>query len=168
MIRFVLDKHLGHSRSVVEVKVKSLSRVWLFATPWTVGHQAPPSMGFPRQEYRNGLPFPSPRDLPDPGIEPGSPALQADALTSEPSEKPRSVVKYLQHFYLSVFKAEFSFFPYSKATSSLESPIFMPPAQYFSEVWISFCSHQQLISEDFSSPCCSCCDVSLADIFSFL
>ena len=57
----------------VKVKVKSLSRVQLFATPWTVAYQAPLSMGFSRQEYWNGLPFPSPGDLPDPGIEPGSP-----------------------------------------------------------------------------------------------
>ena len=56
-----------------------------FATLWTVGHQAPPSMGFSRQEYWSGLPFPSPGDFPDPGIEPGSPALGADALSSEPS-----------------------------------------------------------------------------------
>ena len=62
-------------------EVKSLSRVWLFATPWTVAHQAPPSMGFSRQEYWSGLPFPSPGDLPNPGIEPGSPALQTDAFT---------------------------------------------------------------------------------------
>ena len=66
------------------LKVKSLSRVLLFATLWTVAHQAPPSMGFSRQEYWSGLPFPSPGDLPDPGIEPRSPVLQADALTSEP------------------------------------------------------------------------------------
>ena len=59
----------------MEVKVKSLSRVQLFATPWTVAYQAPLSMGFSRQEYWSGLPFPSPGDLPDPGIEPGSPAL---------------------------------------------------------------------------------------------
>ena len=68
--------------------MKSLSRVRLFATPWTVAYQAPPSMGFSRQEYWSGLPFPSPGDLPDPGIEPGSAALQADALHSEPPGKP--------------------------------------------------------------------------------
>ena len=56
-------------------KVKSLSRVRLFATPWTVAYQAPLSMGFSRQEYWSGLPFPSPGDLPNPGIEPGSLAL---------------------------------------------------------------------------------------------
>ena len=65
-------------------KVKSLSRVRLFATPWTIAYQASPSMGFSRQEYWSGLPFPSPGDLPDPGIKPRSPALAADALTSEP------------------------------------------------------------------------------------
>ena len=59
-----------------------------FVIPWTVAPQAPLSMGFPRQEYWSGLPFPSPGDLPDPGIEPGSPALQADSLPSEPQEKP--------------------------------------------------------------------------------
>ena len=62
-----------------KVKVKSLSRVRLLATPWTVAYQDPLSMGFSRQEYWSGLPFPSPGDLPDPGIELGSPALQADA-----------------------------------------------------------------------------------------
>ena len=63
--------------------MKSLSRVRLFVTPWTVAFQAPPSMGFSRQECWSGLPFPSPGDLRDPGIEPGSPTLQADALPSE-------------------------------------------------------------------------------------
>ena len=58
--------------------------VRLFATPWTVAHQAPPSMEFSRQEYWSGLPFPSPGALPDPG----SPALQADALPSEPPGNP--------------------------------------------------------------------------------
>ena len=57
------------------MKVKSLSRVRLSVTPWTIAYQAPPSMGFSRQEYWSGLPFPSLRDLPDPGIEPRSPAL---------------------------------------------------------------------------------------------
>ena len=66
--------------------MKSLSRIQLFATPWTVAYQASPSMGFSRQEYWSGLPFPSPGNLPGPGIEPGSPALEADALTSESPE----------------------------------------------------------------------------------
>ena len=73
----------------VKVKVKSLSCVRLFVTPPAVAHQAPPSMGFSRQEYWSGLPFPSPGDLPDPGIEPRSSALHADALISEPPGKPQ-------------------------------------------------------------------------------
>ena len=70
--------------------VKSLSRVQLSMTPWTIyiAHQAPLSMGFSRQEHWNGLSFPSPRDPPDPGIEPGSPELQADSLPSEPPGEP--------------------------------------------------------------------------------
>ena len=67
---------------------KWLSPVQLFVTQWTVAHQALPSMGSSRQEYWSGLPFTSPEDLPDPGIKPGSPALQADTLTSEPPRKP--------------------------------------------------------------------------------
>ena len=55
---------------------ESHSRVWLFVIPWTVARQAPPSMGFSRQEYWSGLPFPSPGDLPNPGIKPGSPACR--------------------------------------------------------------------------------------------
>ena len=73
----------------MKVKVKSLSRVQLFVTPWTVAYQAPPSMGFSRQECWSGLPFPSPGDLPNPGIEPWSPALQSDALPSEPIHELR-------------------------------------------------------------------------------
>ena len=69
------------------MKVKSLSRVQLFATPWTVAYQVPLSMGFSRQGYWSGLPFHSPGDLPNPGIEPGSPALEIDALLSEPPGK---------------------------------------------------------------------------------
>ena len=67
--------------------MKWLSHVRLFVTPWTVAHQAPPSMGFSRQEYWSGLPFPSPGNLTNPGIEPSFPALQADALPSEPPGK---------------------------------------------------------------------------------
>ena len=75
---------------ILKVKGKSLSCVQLFVTPWTVAHQAPPSMGFSRQEYWSGLPFPSPGDLPDPRMEPKSSALQTDALQTDalPSEPP--------------------------------------------------------------------------------
>ena len=70
----------GASCFLVKVKL-------LFETPWTIDCQAPPFMGFSRQEYWNGLPFPSPGDFPDSGIEPSSPELQADALRSEPPGK---------------------------------------------------------------------------------
>ena len=71
-----------------EGKGKLLSRVRLFATPWTEKPGRLQSMGFSRQEYWSGLPFPSPGDLPDLGIEPGSPALEADTLPTEPPGKP--------------------------------------------------------------------------------
>ena len=71
----------------VIVVVKLLIRVQLFATPWTVAHKAPLSMGFPRQEHWSGLPFPSLGDLPSSGIEPASPAWQAGSPT-EPPGKP--------------------------------------------------------------------------------
>ena len=67
--------------------IEALSCVRLFETPWTAAHQAPLSMEFFRQEYQSVLPFPSPVDLPDPGIEPMSPAMQADSLLSKPPGK---------------------------------------------------------------------------------
>ena len=76
-------------------EVKLLSRVRLFMTRWTVAYQASEFMGFFRQEYWSGMPFPSPGDLPDPGIKPPSPALQADALPSEPPGKPQVKFKKL-------------------------------------------------------------------------
>ena len=75
---FVLDKEKRK-------EVKLLSR--LFATLWTVAYQAPPTMGFSRQEYWSGLPFSSPGDLPHPGIKARSPTVQADSLPSEPPGK---------------------------------------------------------------------------------
>ena len=95
-----IDHNLGHKSNLSKFKkiemisdifsdhntmseVKSLSRVQLFATPWTVVYQASLSMGFSRQEYWSGLPFPSPGDLPDPGIKLGSPVLQVDSLPTE-------------------------------------------------------------------------------------
>ena len=84
-----------------------LSRVRLFATPWTVACQAPPSLGFSRQGYWSGLPFPSPGDLPNPGIELGSPALQADALLSEPQKGLRIMFPpFKKEGYLLFFKSE--------------------------------------------------------------
>ena len=74
----------NQTHKLLHSKVKLLSRVRLFVTPWTVAHQAPPSMEFSRQEYLSGLPFPFPGDLPNPGIEPRSPTLRTDSLLSEP------------------------------------------------------------------------------------
>ena len=85
-----MDRGVWHF-TVHSCTVKSLSRfshVQLFVTPWTVARPSPLSMGLSRQESWSGLPYPSPRHLPDPGIEPGSPTLQADSLPSEPPRKP--------------------------------------------------------------------------------
>ena len=79
------NKGLGPSG---EVRWSEVTQSCLFVTPWTVAHQAPLSMGFSRQQYWSGLPFPPPGDLSDPGIEPRFPALQADSSLSEPSRKP--------------------------------------------------------------------------------
>ena len=78
-------------------KVMSFSRARLFATPWTVAYKTPLSMEFSRQKYWSGLPFPSPGDLSNPGIEPRSPALQVDSLPLEPPGNPKQLlaVNYL-------------------------------------------------------------------------
>ena len=77
----ILNEKSARERQVLySVWFSCLGHVQLFATLWTTVCQAPPSMGFPRQEYWSGLPFPSPRDLPDSGIKPAFPALQADSV----------------------------------------------------------------------------------------
>ena len=81
--------HANGNQKKAGVKVKSFSRVQLFVIPWTVAYQPPQSMEFSRQKYWSGLSFPSLGDLSNPGIEPRSPALQADALPSEPPGKPK-------------------------------------------------------------------------------
>ena len=83
MIVFFNDKNKPNGIKV-KVNVKLLSRIQLFVTLWTVAYQAPPPMGFSRQEYWSGFPFPSPENLPNPRIEPWSLILQADTLPSEP------------------------------------------------------------------------------------
>ena len=72
----------------MENEYSLLSHIQFFATPWTEAPQAPPSMGFSRQEYWSGLPFPLLGNLPDPGIEPSSPALASEFFTTEPLGKP--------------------------------------------------------------------------------
>ena len=98
------------------MEVKSLSHVWLFETPWTVVYQAPRSMGFSRQEYWSGLPFPSPGDLPDPGIEPKSLALQADALPSELPGKSLRLGDEKSYRRVSITNPNEPSFVYSKMT----------------------------------------------------
>ena len=106
MLRFMGSRRVGHdwvtelnwteslpkpmisANVMTSIEVKLLSCVWLFVTRWTLTYQSPLSMGFSRQEYWSGLLFPSPGYLPNPGIKPWSPALQADALPSEPWGKP--------------------------------------------------------------------------------
>ena len=104
-------------------EVKSLSCVRLFVTPWTIAYQASPSMGFSRQEYWSGLPFPSPGDLPDPGIEPRSPALEADALTSELPGKgrvgPRSLLFTRSPSWFSTAHGSMTITPFDDSKVSL-------------------------------------------------
>ena len=83
-LRKKTPKEKGRRQQRKKKKLKSLSRVRLFATPWTVAYQAPPSMGFSRQDYWSGLPLLSPGDLLYPETELRSPALKAEALPSEP------------------------------------------------------------------------------------
>ena len=93
----------------LKVKVFSLSHVPLFVTPWTVGHQAPLSMELSRREYWSGSPFPSPGDLPEPGIKHGFPALQTDSLPTESPEKPLWVeLCPLQNSYVEVITSSTS------------------------------------------------------------
>ena len=81
-------------------KVKSLSHVQLFVTPWTVAYQYPPSRAFSQQEYCSVLSFPSPGDLSNPGIEPRSPTWHADTLLSKPPGKPpRQHIKKQRHYF---------------------------------------------------------------------
>ena len=87
-----------------KVKVKSLSCIWLLATPWTAAYQAPLPMWFSRQEYWSGVPLPSPTspwDLPNPRTELRSPALQADSLQSEPVGKPHL---YNRHTHIHIYR----------------------------------------------------------------
>ena len=79
-VKNVSDTQQAYGCSLFSCQVMSDS----FVTPWTVAHQTPLSMGFPRQEYWSGLPFPSPGDLPNPGIEPASPAMAGGFFTAEP------------------------------------------------------------------------------------
>ena len=101
---------LGFQLPSEKSKCQLLSCVQLFGTPWTVAHQALLSMEFSWQEYWSGLPFPSSGDLPDPGIEPRSPALQAGSLPSEPLGKPLKQLTIFQFILCAVGLAFAVFF----------------------------------------------------------
>ena len=107
-----------------------LNHVRLFVTLWTVAHQAPLSMGFSKQEYWSGLPFPSPGDFSDPGIKAVSPALQADALSSEPSGKPLHR-KSTPHGYGLVWRSNQSILKEISLECSLEGLMLKLKLQYF-------------------------------------
>ena len=104
------------------------------AIPWTIAHQDPLSMGFPRQEYWSGLPFPSPGELPDPGIEPRSPALQADALPTELCGKP----VYAIHQHKSATGIHMS----SPSWTSLLPPISILQVVTEHQVWTPYIKQQ--------------------------
>ena len=134
--------------------VKSLSRVRLFATPWTVAYWAPLSMAFSRQEYWSGLPFSSPGDLPDPGIEPGSPVLQADTLPSEPEKK---IYKHLFYPYEDGQDTKLCVFRLNNYEVIVPLPRFLTPL----DIMLSFtkrhifivCSPEQWVCLRFSNLC---------------
>ena len=134
------------------------SHVQLFATPWIVAYQVPLSMGFSRQEYWNGLPFPPPGDLPDPGIDPATPAWQEDSLLLEPLGKP-TTLRQLK-FYLEVFPTKSVCF-YPKPQGKGAVPLSNKPSTWTSVLsagreqrslipWISSVS-SLLASKDFPS-----------------
>ena len=104
----------------------------LFATPWTLAHQSPLSMEFSRQEYRSGLVFPSPGDLPDLGAEPRFPALQADSLPSEPPGKPLWI-HWLSRYFLSMSS---SFSPWDPCSSC-----FLPVSCFTPRAYIEHAYH---------------------------
>ena len=114
-----------------------LSRVRLFASRWTVVHQAHPSMEISRPEYWNGWPFPSPGDLPNPRIEPESPALQVDSLLTEPPRKPLYIPIHIHH------ALQPSPLSISKNISSSQTEILFPSnslcPSYPTEPWKPLC-----------------------------
>ena len=121
------------------MKVKLLSRVRLFVTLWTLTYQVPPSIEFSRKEYWSGLPFPSPGNLPNRGIEPGSPTLWADTLPSEPPGKPELEPTMLQNLGQSTDRSFYCWpFPLFPPTSSLRNLITCP--SWAEESWYILCT----------------------------
>ena len=135
---------------VLLVVVKSLSCIWLFATPRTGGHLAPLSMGFPRQEFWSGLPFLSPGDLPDPGIEPTPPVLTGRFSDSSLlSQQGSPVLLFLEKKKKEAW-SERTYEPNLKSTSrhwekTLEKLLREGPGCVF---WGSICLHQHVICKE--------------------
>ena len=95
-----MEPGIKKAKGIVSQSVSRSIMFDSFETPWTIARQAPLSIGFPRQEYWSGLPFPSPGNLPDPGIKPRFPILQADSLLSElPGKLSRvsNAIKKIEH-----------------------------------------------------------------------
>ena len=121
--------------------VMSLSHVQLFVTPRTVAHQGLLSMRFSRQQYWSGLPCPSPADLPNPGIEPRSPALQADSLPAELPGKPLALVE----------QPKLSHIPHRHRDSDRQLFFIL---SVYPQLWITKgCVHQALQGWTLSVPC---------------
>ena len=114
------------------------SPIWLFATPWSVAHQTPLSMRFSKQEYWSRQPFPSPGDLPDPGIQPRSLALQADSLCLSHHSKLSYMQNYLPEKKMSI-KPNFFFLNYSIRIWSLIPLPFLNPAWTSRSSWFTYC-----------------------------
>ena len=151
-----------HWQTFKYIEIKSLSSVWLFATPWTIAYQAPPSLGFSRQEYGSVLPFPSPGDLPDPGIKPKRVAKESD--TTKYIHTHTHKFSILFSFLLCIFKS-FHFekikYTYKKlaCSISLKDNIFIP----FKETCVCAKSLQSCPTHD-DSMCCSLPGVSVHEI----
>ena len=92
VFRQSINIHMETVKAMFYLVTKWLKKTF-FAIPWAIACQAPPSMEFPRQEHRSGLPFPSPGDIPDPVIKPKSPILAGRFFTTEPAEKPKTNVQ---------------------------------------------------------------------------
>ena len=110
---YILKNDLISPKASVKVLVTQLCPI-LCRPPWTVALQAPLSMGFSRQEYWSGLPCPSPGDLPDPRMEPGSPALQKDSLLSKSPRKLQYLKRFVQYIVLAESHGFFSLLPLIK------------------------------------------------------
>ena len=136
---------------------QSLSRVQLSATPLTVAHRASLSVGFPRWEYWSGLPFPSPEDLPDPGIKPASPALASRFFTTEPQGSPRRNAIFLNLFifYWRIIALQIFVVFYQTSTWISHRYTYIPSLLNLPLFWISLPSPSPSYPSRLIDPCLS-------------